>query len=183
MSKLYEKTIKEEKIYEGKVITLSVEDVELPNGKVSKREIVRHPGAVAIIGITDEGKLLLVKQFRKALEKTIYEIPAGKLEPGEEPLESAKRELKEETGYSAKELTHLVSFYTSPGFADELVHLYFADELERGDRELDEDEFLDNTETTLDEALEMIKDQRIYDAKTVYAVQYLQILNLNNNRR
>ncbi len=182
MSNLYEKTIKEEQIYKGKVIDLSIEDVELPNGKVSKREIVRHPGAVAVIGLTEEDKLVLVKQFRKALEKTIYEIPAGKLEQGEEPLESAKRELKEETGYSVEKLTHLVSFYTSPGFADELVHIYFADNLIKGDRQLDDDEFLDNAEVTIEEALEMIGDQRIYDAKTVYAVQYLQLLYHADNR-
>lgn len=176
MAHLNEKTINKKLIYEGKIISLSLEEVELPNGKLSKREIVNHPGAVAIIALSKEGKLQLVNQYRKALGKTIYEIPAGKLEKGEDPHASALRELKEETGYSANELQHLVSFYTSPGFADELVHLYFTDTITKGARQLDDDEFLDNCEVTLTEAVEMVKNQEIHDAKTVYAVQYLQLL-------
>lgn len=176
MEKLYEKTLNSKAIFEGKMIQVQLDDVLLPNGKTSTREIVKHPGAVAIIALTQDKKLLLVKQFRKPLEKVIYEIPAGKVEQGEEPLHTAKRELKEETGYSCESLNHVVSFYTSPGFADELLHIYFTDSLIQGNVQLDEDEFLVNVEVSLDEAIQMINKQDIFDAKTVYAVQYLQLL-------
>lgn len=177
MEHLIEKTIRKEKIFSGKVINVYVEEVELPNGKTSKREVVKHPGAVAVIPMTNDGKLVLVRQYRKALERVLVEIPAGKLEKGEEPLVTARRELEEETGYSAKSMRHLVSFYTSPGFADELIHLYVAEGLTKLEdaASLDEDEFVDLLEVTLEEALEMLEKQEIYDAKTTYALQYLQL--------
>ncbi|MBM7646221.1 ADP-ribose pyrophosphatase [Scopulibacillus daqui] len=177
MDTLNEKTIHSKTIYEGKIIKVRVDDVTLPNGGTSKREIVDHPGAVAVIALNSEGKLLLVKQFRKPLEKVIYEIPAGKLEPGEDPKQTALRELEEETGYKCKEMSHVVSFYTSPGFANELVHIYFTDSLIEGQKHLDEDEFLENIEVDLEAAVDMIRDQRIFDAKTVYAVQYMQLIS------
>ena len=126
MKSLEEKTLSTQQIFNGKVISLQVDEVELPNGKKAKRELIKHPGAVAIIAITDENKLVLVEQYRKALQRTIVEIPAGKLEKGEEPLECAKRELEEETGYECKSIELVTSFYTSPGFADEIVHVYVA---------------------------------------------------------
>ena len=126
MKSLEEKTLSTQQIFNGKVISLQVDEVELPNGKKAKRELIKHPGAVAIIAITDENKLVLVEQYRKALQRTIVEIPAGKLEKGEEPLECAKRELEEETGYECKSIELVTSFYTSPGFADEIVHVYLA---------------------------------------------------------
>jgi ADP-ribose pyrophosphatase len=177
MSRLEEKTLKTEKIFTGKVISLQVEDVELPNGNVSKREIIKHPGAVAILALTDDNKIVVVEQYRKALEKTIIEIPAGKLELGEDPETCARRELEEETGYGCKEMEWLISFYTSPGFADEIVHLYIAKGLEKKENaaSLDEDEFVNLMEITLEEAQAYLKEQRIYDAKTAYAVQYLQL--------
>lgn len=177
MSSLEEKTLKRQEIFSGKVISLFVEDVELPNGNHSKREIIKHPGAVAILAVTDDHKVLMVEQFRKALEKTIVEIPAGKLEKGEEPELCARRELEEETGYVCKNLELLTSFYTSPGFADELVHVYLATGLTKKENSagLDEDEFLNLEEVTLEEALQYVKEQKIYDAKTIYAVQYLQL--------
>src|SRR4051794_6629500 len=107
---LEEKTIISKTVFEGKVIRLQVDDVQLPNGNISKREIVKHPGAVAIMAVTDENKMVFVRQFRKPLEKTILEIPAGKLEAGEDPLACAVRELEEETGYKAGEVKHVVSF-------------------------------------------------------------------------
>lgn len=177
MDHLVEKTIRKEKIFSGKVVQLYVEDVQLPNGKTSKREVIRHPGAVAVIPITKDGKLVLVRQYRKALERALVEIPAGKLEKGEEPFATAQRELEEETGYCAQSMRHIVSFYTSPGFADELIHLYMAEGLEKLEdaASLDEDEFVDVLEVTLEEALEMMEKQEIYDAKTAYALQYLQL--------
>lgn len=175
MNNLKETTLTSKEIYKGRIIDLYLEEVKLPNGQTSTREIVKHPGAVAVIAITRENKILMVEQYRKPLERTIVEIPAGKLEKGEEPITTAKRELEEETGYTCSNLKPLISFYTSPGFADELVHLFIAENLEKLTEaaELDEDEFVEVLEVTLEEAQEMMKSNRIYDAKTAYAVQYL----------
>ncbi|MEH7110505.1 MULTISPECIES: NUDIX hydrolase [Bacillaceae] len=177
MNKLEEKTLHSKEIFSGKVVSLYLEDVELPNGKQSKREIIKHPGAVAILAVTDENKMVMVEQYRKPLERTIVEIPAGKLEKGEEPAVCARRELEEETGYECASLELLTSFYTSPGFADEIVHVYLAKGLKKKENAagLDEDEFVNLEEITLEEALQYVQEQKIYDAKTIYAVQYLQL--------
>jgi ADP-ribose pyrophosphatase len=177
LSKLVEKTLHSEEIFNGKIISLHLQDVELPNGKQSKREIIKHPGAVAILAITDDNKIVMVEQYRKALERTIVEIPAGKLENGEDPALCARRELEEETGYECTSLDLLISFYTSPGFADELVHVYVAKGLTKKENPagLDEDEFVVLEELTLEEAVQYVKNQKIFDAKTAYAVQYLQL--------
>ncbi|WLR49657.1 NUDIX hydrolase [Bacillus tianshenii] len=177
MKDFTEKTLSSEKIFEGRIINLQVDDVELPNGKTSKREIIKHPGAVAIIAVTPEDKIVMVRQYRKALEKTIVEIPAGKLEKDEAPIQTAERELEEETGYKCCALQYITSFYTSPGFADELVHLYFTDQLEKLEESAgtDEDEFVEVVEVTIDEAFQLIREKQIYDAKTAYAVQYMQL--------
>ena len=178
LKKFEEKTLSSQKIFTGKVISLQVDDVELPNGKTSKREIIKHPGAVAVIAITDDGKIVMVEQYRKAMERSLVEIPAGKLEPGEEPLKTAERELEEETGYVCERMEHVISFYTSPGFADELVHVYVAHQLSKKEdaASLDEDEFVEVIELTLEEAQQYIAEEKIYDAKTAYAVQYLQLM-------
>ncbi|WP_449536836.1 NUDIX hydrolase [Ferdinandcohnia sp. Marseille-Q9671] len=177
MDHLLEKTISREVLFEGKIIDLHIEEVELPNGHTSRRELIKHPGAVAVLAVTDDNKLVMVQQYRKALDKVIIEIPAGKLEKGEAPEYTAKRELEEETGYECDSLTPLISFYTSPGFADELVHLFIARGLRKIENPagLDEDEFVDVLEITLDEALNLLQERKIYDAKTAYAVQYLQL--------
>ncbi|MGM9929845.1 MAG: NUDIX hydrolase [Bacillus sp. (in: firmicutes)] len=177
MKKFEEKTISTQPIFSGKVISLRVEDVELPDGGQSKRELIKHPGAVAIIAITPDNKIVMVEQYRKALEQSIIEIPAGKLEPGEEPDVTAARELEEETGYISGKMEHIISFYSSPGFADEIVHVYVATELQKKEdaAACDEDEFVEVMEITLEEAEQYIKERRIYDAKTAYAVQYLQL--------
>ncbi|RQW71003.1 NUDIX hydrolase [Lysinibacillus composti] len=177
MKKFEEKTIQSTPIYSGKIISLKVDDVLLPNGKEGKREIINHPGAVAVIAITNEGKLVLVEQYRKALERSIIEIPAGKLERGEEPELAAKRELEEETGYGCHEISYLQSFATSPGFADEVIHLYVAKNLYEIEEkaELDEDEFVSLMEVSIEEAEEMVEDQKIYDAKTAFAVLWMKL--------
>jgi ADP-ribose pyrophosphatase len=184
MSNLEEKTLHSEEIFSGKVISLHLQDVELPNGKQSKREIIKHPGAVAILAVTDDKKVVMVEQYRKALERTIVEIPAGKLEKGEEPELCARRELEEETGYECESLELLTSFYTSPGFADELVHVYAATGLTKKENaaSLDEDEFVNLEELTLEEAIQYVKEQKIYDAKTIFAVQYLQLQEALKNK-
>lgn len=176
MDHLYEKTLHSETIYEGRIINVRVEDVELPNGKNSKRELIDHPGAVAVIAITPDNKVLAVRQYRKALKKAIVEIPAGKLEPGEKPEVTAVRELEEETGYTCESLDKIISFYTSPGFANELVHLYVAKGLEKkGEQAADEDEFLDVLHLSLEEMEEMLETEEIHDAKTAYALMYLKM--------
>lgn len=177
MKKFEEKTVSSDMLFKGRVISLQVDEVELPNGKRGKREIIKHPGAVAVIAITDEGKIIMVEQYRKAMERSLVEIPAGKLEPGEEPLRSAERELEEETGYESAEMKHLISFYTSPGFADELVHLFVATGLTKKENPAacDEDEFVELIELTVEEAQRFIEEGKIADAKTAYAVQYLQL--------
>jgi len=176
MDHLYEKTLHSETIYEGRIIDVRVEDVQLPNGKQSKRELIDHPGAVAIIAQTPDDKILAVRQYRKALGKAIVEIPAGKLEQGEEPELTAVRELEEETGYTCEKLEKVISFYTSPGFANELVHLYVAKGLtKKGEQAADEDEFLDLLHLSIEEMEEMVDSQEIHDAKTAYAIMYLKM--------
>jgi len=174
MKKFEEKTIASERIYEGKVINLKVDEVSLPNGKTSKRELVEHPGAVAIVALTPENKIIMVEQYRKALERSIIEIPAGKLEKGEAPEYTAMRELEEETGYTADKLELIQSFSTSPGFADEVIHLFYADGLRKATNGavLDEDEFVELMEVTVEEAEQLMKENRIYDAKTAFAVMW-----------
>jgi ADP-ribose pyrophosphatase len=178
MKKFEEKTIQSETIFRGKVVHLQVDEVRLPNGKTSKREIVKHPGAVAVIPVTKDNKIVFVEQYRKPLEKSLIEIPAGKLEPGENPITCAIRELEEETGYTTNELSFVTSFYTAPGFSDELMYIYITDELEKLDvpKDADEDEFVDVIELTLDEAKQYVLEERIHDAKTNYAILYLHAL-------
>ena len=177
MKKFEEKTIHSQPIFKGKVISLKVDDVTLPNGETSKREIVNHPGAVAVIAITDEGKLVVVEQYRKALERSIIEIPAGKLEPGELPEVTAARELEEETGYGCNELTYLQSFATSPGFADEIIHLFIARGLYKIENSaaMDEDEFVELMEITVEEGERMVAQQKIFDAKTAFAILWMKM--------
>lgn len=176
LKKFEEKTITSKSIFKGRVISLKVEEVTLPNGKTSTREIVNHPGAVAIIAITADKKMVVVEQYRKALERSIIEIPAGKLEKGEQPIDTARRELEEETGFAAGSLTYLQSFSTSPGFADEIIHLFVAEDLSVIDEKaaLDEDEFVEVMEITVEQAEEMMLAGQIYDAKTAFAVLWMK---------
>ncbi|QUG41366.1 NUDIX hydrolase [Psychrobacillus sp. INOP01] len=176
MKKFEEKTIQSEVKFKGRIISLQVDEVELPNGKTSNREIVKHPGAVAVIAVTKDKKIILVEQYRKALERSIIEIPAGKIEIGEAPEITALRELEEETGYTTENLQYLQSFATSPGFADEIIHLYFADNIEKMEQPvgLDEDEFVELLYVTISEMEEMVKKQQIYDAKTAFAYIWLK---------
>lgn len=165
----YEQTLETKPIFQGRMISLQVDTVKLPNGETATREIVRHPGAVAVLALLED-KMLVVEQFRKPLEKVQVEIPAGKLDAGEEPEAAALRELEEETGYKAKSIVHLQSFSTSPGFAEEIVHLYYTDDLVKGEVHLDEEEFLTCEAITLGQAMDYIREGRICDAKTLLAV-------------
>lgn len=174
-----EKTLERKEIFKGKIIDVAVDQVRLPDGKTGQRELVFHPGGVGIVAFDEEDRLLLVKQFRKPLEKVILEIPAGKIDPGEgsQPEKTALRELEEETGYRAQSLTHLTSMYLSPGFANEVLHIYHAHGLEKVQKPLeqDEDEVLELYALTLPEAKQAIAEQVICDAKTLYAIQYWEL--------
>lgn len=176
----YEKTLSTKPIFEGRMISLQVDTVELPGGGTATREIVKHPGAAAVLALLD-GKLLVVEQFRKPLEKMQVEIPAGKLDPNEDPMEAAARELEEETGYRAKSLKLLHAFYTSPGFADEKLYIYVADGLEPGKMQLDSDEFLSVESITFEEAQRYIEEERISDAKTILAVKAWELYRLTGS--
>jgi len=165
-----EKTLNVNKIYKGKILDLENVEVLLPNGKTSKREIVRHNGAVAIIAYKDEDTVIFVEQYRKAVEKVLLEIPAGKIEKGEDLLQCAARELEEETGFKSDSLTYLGKIVASPGFCDEYIHIYKAKDLYPGDETLgDDDEFIGIREIKVDDVKGMIKDGSIEDAKTICA--------------
>lgn len=165
-----EVTIKSEKIYEGKILNLKVDTVELPDKKYTKREIVEHSGGVGVVAITKIDNIILVNQYRQAISKEILEIPAGKLEIGEEPRSTALRELQEETGYSAQKLRYITEFYPTPGYCTEKIHLFVADDLVLGEQNLDEHEYVEVVEIPFDEAYEKVLNGDIVDAKTIIAI-------------
>lgn len=176
-----EKTIQRKEIFKGKIFDVVVDDVELPNGLgQAKRELIFHKGAVCVLAVTPEGKIILVKQYRKAIEKISYEIPAGKLEIGEAGSEEAAalRELEEETGYTSPKLTLLYDFYSAIGFCNERLRLYLADQLIRVEnpRPQDADEVIELYEVTMEEALALIASGDICDAKTIMAIQHYQLM-------
>ena len=163
-------------IYTGRVITVNVDTVTLPNGLTVNLEVVRHPGAAAVVPLKDDGTVILIRQFRHAAGGFIYEIPAGKLDPGEDPRVCAARELEEEIGYRAGQLDLHSSIFTAPGFTDEVIHIYKATRLTRGRQQLDRDEVLEVIEMPLVEAIRMIETGAIRDAKSIVGLQavYLQ---------
>lgn len=157
-------------IYSGRIIHVHVDDVELFDGSRSRREIVDHDGGVTVIPIDENGDVYCVRQYRYAMGQSILETPAGKLEPGEEPIECAVRELGEETGFTAGKIIELGEIYPSPGYCQEKLYIYLALELEKGSAHPDEGEFLDVEKYPLDTLEKMVMDNRICDAKTVIAI-------------
>lgn len=164
-----ERTVSSKKIFNGKVINLRVDEVELPDGRTGTREIVEHNGGVAVVAVK-EGKIILVRQYRKPVESCLLELPAGKLEKGEDPYECGARELQEETGYIPESLKLLTSIYTTPGFSSEKLYIYLADSLREGSLNRDEDEFLDVLYYDVEEVVDMIYKGIINDAKTICGV-------------
>ena len=162
-------------IYTGIVINLNIDTVTLPNGLTVDLEVVRHPGAAAVVPLKDDGTVILIRQFRHAAGGFIYEIPAGKLYPGEDPRVCAARELEEEIGYRAGRLDLLSSIYTAPGFTDEVIHIYKATELRAGRQHLDRDEVLEVIEMPLSEAIRMIETGVIRDAKSIVGLQAVHL--------
>jgi ADP-ribose pyrophosphatase len=165
-----EKTIKARNIFTGRILKLDIHDVMLENNKVAEREVISHPGGVAVIPVTYNKEIYLVNQFRKPYESEVLEIPAGKLDPGEDPLVCAKRELREETGMSAKELTYIGSFATTPAFTNEIIYLYLATGLMSGQDSTDPDEFIEVEKRPLTDLLNGIEQGEIQDAKTIIAL-------------
>ena len=155
--------------YEGKIIHLRVDDARLPDGAVAKREVIEHPGGVGVLALTDEGEVLLVQQFRYPYGEITTEIPAGKRDRGEDPLETGKRELAEETGATADTFTPLGVIYPTPGYCDEIIHLYRATGLHFAEMHPDEDEFLNVVRLPLATLVERVMAGDIPDAKTQIA--------------
>ncbi len=165
-----EKTISSEQIYDGKVIRVRVEKVELPDGTISERELIGHSGGVGVIAVTEDREVLMVSQYRIAAKSMLLEIPAGKLEYGEDPPDCGRRELTEETGYRAEKLTFLGCYYATPGYCEEKLHIYLARGLKFVGQKLDEGEFLNVKKYSLDELYQMVMNNEIHDAKTAVAI-------------
>ena len=167
-----EKLINKNKVYAGKAVDFYCDDVELPNGQPAKREYIGHPGAAAVLPFLDKNNIILVKQYRYPIDKITYELPAGKMDKGETPEVCIARELEEETGYKAKRIEKMISFYPSTAFSDEILHIFAAFGLEKGQTNPDEDEFIAGVTVNFKEAVDMVKRGEIMDSKTVIALLY-----------
>lgn len=172
-----ERTLRSERIFQGKLVGLRVDTVELPSGVQTRREIVEHGACTAIVAIDANGEVVLVRQFRKAVEEALLEIPAGNVESGEEPLDCACRELEEETGFGAEKWQKLGFFYTSPGFCTEGMHVFLATGLRQASREPDADEIIDVVRVPFDEIVGLIASGEVRDAKSVAGL--LMALHVN----
>lgn len=168
---LREEFVSSEKIFEGRIIKVRRDTVRLPDGGTGTREIVEHPGGVAVVALDDEKNVYMVRQYRRPFDDIVLEIPAGKLDhPGEDPFGCCVRELKEETGLTAGKIDYLGAFMLSPGFCREWIHIYLARDLSVGELELDADEFLEVEKYPLSELMEMIMENKLEDAKTVIGI-------------
>ena len=181
---LTERMVSSQTIFEGHIIKVTLDEAELPNGKLAAREVVYHPGGVAVLALDEDGNVPLVRQFRYPIQRLLLELPAGKLDHGDEEdaIEGAKRELSEETGLEAAQWTYLGSMLVSPGFCDERLHMYLAQDLRRIGQHLDEDEFLNVEYISLDKAVDMVLNNEIKDGKTQAAVLKLATLIERNEK-
>ena len=171
-----ERMVEHTRPYEGVIVKVDLDKAQLPNGRVAAREVVVHPGGVAALPLNEDGTVTVVRQYRYAFGRVLTEIPAGKLEYGEDPKEGILRELREEIGAQVGELIELGTIYTSPGFCQEILHLYLARDLTYGECCPDEDEFLEIERIPFDELLQQVMRGEIMDAKTVAAVLKTQVL-------
>lgn len=172
------KLLKSEILYKGKVFDHQIDEIEYKSGNKGIREIAIHPGGAVVIPVKDDGKIILVKQFRYPLQKTLIEFPAGKLEKGEDPLICATRELEEETGYKAKEIKKLGEIFTAPGYCTEILHIYSAKGLTPGNHNREEGELeMEILELTIEEIEKMIISGKINDAKTIVGMHYINLQN------
>jgi len=167
------KVKKSEIIFKGKVFDLQVDEIEYGSGNKAVREVAVHPGGSVIVPVKDDGKLIMVKQFRYPFQKFMLELPAGKLDKGEDPLNCAERELKEETGYSSNKISKLGAITTTPGFCSEILHIYLAEDLQEGNHNREEGEYgMEMFEFSLDEIEEKIRNGEIIDSKTICGIYY-----------
>ncbi len=162
-----EKILRRQPIHTGRIFSLERLDIELPDGQLNHRDVIRHPGATALVAVDDEGKILLVRQYRAAAERVLREIPAGTLNPAEPPLDCAIRELQEETGYRPGKIEPLGGFFVAPGYTSEYIHLFLASDLIASELPKDEDEFIEVDHVSLEAALAMIEAGEIVDGKTI----------------
>ena len=167
---LTEKTLSSKSVFDGRILHITLDEIELPNGKKSKREVVNHPGGVTVAALDEENNLLFVRQFRYPYKEVVLELPAGKLEKGSTPLENGKRELMEETGAEGYSYISLGQLYPSPGYTSEIIHLYACKVKSQGSSNPDDGEFLNVEKIPLDKAVEMVLNNQIPDAKTQVAV-------------
>ena len=167
---LFEKTLHETEIFNGRIIRVHLDEVELPNGNLASREIVEHPGGVCVAALSDRGTLQFVRQFRYPYHRVLLELPAGKLEQGEEPLQAGLRELEEECGLRADKVVSLGCVYPTVAYCSEIIYLYLATGLHKTQQHFDADEFLETEEISLADAVRMVMDNEITDSKTVAAV-------------
>lgn len=171
--KLKEKKLSSQVIYDGRILKLEVDEVLCPNGHKSKREVIRHRGASCLMAELN-GKFILEEQYRYPYDEVILEFPAGKIDPGETTLEAAKRELEEETGYKASKLIHLGDIYPSCAYTDEVISIFYASELEKGARHLDDNEAINLHYYSLEEMHDMVREGKIKDAKTLAALAFYE---------
>jgi ADP-ribose pyrophosphatase len=172
---LFEKTIKTRRIYKGRIVGLREDTVKLSNSVISKREIVEHPGAVAIIAVTKDKKIVLVRQFRKPAEKVLLEIPAGLVHKGERPIDGAKRELEEETGYRAGRIKEIFWGYSSPGYSTEIIRYFLATGLKKAQPSCEEDEIIKVALYPLKKCVDMVKKGTIRDNKTAVGIMLVSL--------
>ncbi len=168
--KLYEKTLRSETVFEGRIIRVRLDDVELENGEHAKREAVDHNGGVCVAALTDDDELLFVRQFRYPYKEVLLEVPAGKLEKGEDPFEAVQREQAEETGTLGRDYVFLGNFYPSPGYCGEIIRIWACRVAGETRQHLDDDEFLEVERIPLSEAEEMVMRNEIVDGKTQTAI-------------
>lgn len=174
--KVEEKTLEEKVVFSGRIITVRDDKVELPDGRTSKREVVAHNGGVCVAVLTPDDCIYLVSQFRYPYMETILEIPAGKLEKGEDPYEAGIREAKEETGCEVNKMDSLGKFYPTPGYCGEVIHIYWTNDFAEGEQKLDEGEFLNVEKVPFEKALQMVMDGEIRDGKTQTAILKLAVM-------
>lgn len=164
---LIEKFVRKKTVWRGRAVDFRVDTVRLPNGKLATREYLDHPGAVGVVPLLPGRRVVMVRQYRHPVREVTLELPAGKLDPRESPLTCVRRELREETGYSARRLTPLIQYWPTPAFANEVLHLYVAEGLKAGKMDTDEDEFLECVTLPLRKALDLVRRGEIRDSKTV----------------